>query len=267
MWKTNLKVLAVALAVIGFYTMIAHVIPQLESEVPEALDLGANVSTEALVAAGERVYQGAGGCTACHGLGTRAPNLLTDHGGEGAIGARCGDREGGKDCKAYLWESLTEPGAFVVAGFENIMPDMRRQLPEEQIWAVIAYLQAQGGDVTVTAADIATNADAGGPASGPSAPRGSSAAGSTTTDPRRLLSENACLGCHAIDGAGPPIGPSFDGIGARISAERIRRAILDPNADTAQGYAQFAGTMPTTFGDQLSAAQLEALVTFLAGRR
>jgi mono/diheme cytochrome c family protein len=259
MWKTNLKVLAVALAVIGFYTLIAHAIPQLESEVPEALDLGANLTPEALVAAGERVYNGAGGCTACHGLGTRAPNLITDHAGQGSIGARCGSREPGKDCKAYLWESLTEPGKFTVPGFANIMPDMRRQLPEDQLWAVLAYLQSQGGEVTVTAEDVGF---AGSAASAAAAP-----ARSATTDPRQLLTENACLGCHAIDGQGPPIGPSFDGIGRRITAERIRRAILDPNADTAQGFAQFAGTMPQTFGQQLSAAQLESLVTFLAGRR
>jgi hypothetical protein len=40
-----------------------------------------------------------------------------------------------------------------------------------------------------------------------------------------------------------------------------------PNADTAQGYAQFAGMMPQTFGSQLSAAQLEAMVQFLAARK
>ena len=260
MWKVNLKVLMLTLAIVGFYTMIAHSIPQLESEVPEDLDLGGEVTPEALVAAGERVFNGAGGCVACHGLGARAPNLLTDHAGEGAIGARCGAREVGKECKTYLWEALTTPGAYVVAGFDNIMPDMRRSLPEDQVWAVIAYLQAQGGEVTVTAADLPAAPSAAAPAAtGP--PR------STTTDPRRLLAENGCLGCHAIDGAGPPIGPSFDGMGARLSAERIRSGILDPNADTAAGFAQFAGVMPATFGDQLSAAQLEAVVRFLAGRR
>jgi hypothetical protein len=40
-----------------------------------------------------------------------------------------------------------------------------------------------------------------------------------------------------------------------------------PNADTARGYEKFASTMPTTFGTMLSAAQLEAIVQFLAGRR
>ena len=154
MWATNLKVVAVALVVIGFYTTVAHIIPQLESEVPEAVDLSGGVTPEALVAAGERLFNGAGGCTACHGLGTRAPNLLTDHAGEGTIGVRCATREPGKDCKAYLYESLTEPAAYVVKGFDVLMPDMRRLFSSEQIWALVAFLESQGGQVTVTAEDI-----------------------------------------------------------------------------------------------------------------
>ncbi len=257
---TNLKVGAVALVVIGFYTMVAHVIPQLESEVPEALDLGANVTPEALIEAGQRLYNGAGGCTACHGLGTRAPNLLTDHAGQGTIGARCATRGPGEDCKAYLHRSMIEPGAYVVDGFDNIMPDMRRQLTETQIWSLVAYLQSLGGEVTVTGADLPQDGGDGGAA--PAAP-----ARSATMDPRQLLQENACLGCHQLDGQGPPIGPPFDGMGARASADRIRRGILDPGAEVAEGYEQFAGTMPPNFGQQLSAAQLEAIVQFLAGRR
>lgn len=263
MWVTNLKVGAVAVAVILFYTMVAHIIPQLESEVPEQLTLGADVTVDELVAAGERLYNGAGGCTACHGLGTRAPNLLTDHAGEGVIGARCAGREPGKDCKTYLYESMVDPGAILVSGFGNIMPDMRRQLTEDQIWTVVAYLQSLGGEVTVTGADL--QGSGGGESAGmqtAAAPRRS-----TTTDPRQLLQENACLGCHQLDGQGPPIGPSFDGMGARISVDRIRRGIIDPNVEVADGFQQFAGMMPTTFGDQLSAAQLEAMVQFLAGRK
>ena len=264
MWITNLKVLAVAIATIGFYTMVAHIIPQLESDVPEALALTGDVTPEQLVEAGERVYDGAGGCTACHGLGTRAPNLLTDHAGEGPIGARCGARPGGLECKAYLYKAMTEPGDYIVPGFENIMPDMRRSIAEDQIWAVIAYLQSLGGEVTVTAADLPTQTE--GFAAG-TTPSGGAAGMSTTTDPRQLLTEKACINCHQLDGAGGPIGPPFDGMGARLSAERIRRGILRPNADTAQGYAQFAGTMPANFGEQLSAAQLESIVDFLRSQR
>lgn len=261
MWRTNLKVLAVGLAVILFYTAVAHIIPQLQSEVPETVALGPDVSTEELVAVGERIYNGAGGCTACHGLGTRAPNLLTDHAGQGAIGARCGARRPGKDCKAYLYESLTDPGAYLVSGFANIMPDLRRQLPEDQIWPVVAFLQSLDGEVTVMGEDLVAAGGAGG-AAAPAAP-----APGATMDPRRLLTEHGCLGCHTLDGAGPPIGPSFDGMGARISTDRIRRGILDPNAEIARGFEQFAGVMPATFGQQLSAAQLEAVVQFLASRK
>jgi mono/diheme cytochrome c family protein len=274
MWRTNLKVLLVALLVVGFYTMVAHIIPQLESEVPEELSFTADVTPEALVAAGERVYNGAGGCTACHGLGTRAPNVTTDHAGQGQIGSRCGSRRPGLDCKSYLYESMTNPGAFLVPGFENIMPDVRRQLADDQICAVVAYLQSLGGEVTVTASDVGKSTEGAegssrrDPGASPTgAAGGGSAALTATAEPLALLKEKGCIGCHAIGGAGPPIGPSFDGMGGRLSAERIRRGILLPNADTAKGYEKFAGVMPATFGQQLSAAQLEAVVQFLVARK
>jgi mono/diheme cytochrome c family protein len=260
MWKTNLKVLLVALTVIGFYAGVANIIPQLESEVPTALDLSSGVTPEALVAAGEKVFNGAGGCTTCHGLGTRAPNLLTDYAGQGPIGMRCGSRKPGMDCKSYLYESMTNPAAFVVPGFEPIMPDMRRQLSQEQIWAVIAYLESQGGEVTVTAADLPKAAA---PGSGTSPGLSVTA----TADPKALITEKGCIGCHILEGKGAKIGPPFDGIGRRRTAEYIRRSILFPNADIAKGYEKYAGMMPQTFGQQLSAAQLELLVQFLASRK
>ena len=274
MWKTNLRVLAVTLLVIGFYTSVAHVIPQLQSEVPEALDASAMATPEALVAAGERVYNGAGGCAACHGLGTRAPNLLSDHAGQGAIGARCGSRPGGASCKQYLHESMIEPAKYIVPGFEAIMPDMRRSLSADQIWAVVAFLESQGGEVTVTGEDImaaaeAPGSQATGPAVGTPALGASPPGGGThtaTLDPRALLREKGCIGCHQFEGQGAPIGPPIERMRG-LTSDYVRRAILVPNADTAKGFEQFAGTMPPTFGQQLSAAQLEALVQFLESRR
>lgn len=261
MWRTNLSVAFVGLMVIGFYTSIAHIIPQLRSEVPAELDLSAGVTADALVNAGQQLFEGAGGCTACHGLGTRAPNLLTDHGGEGPIGNRCGRRAADLDCKAYLYQSLIEPGAVVVAPFSPIMPDARRQLSVDQIWALVAFLQSQGGEVTVTADDIPARTDAGDPA--PAAP--AATVFSDVSDPRQLLGDNACLGCHVLDGTGGPVGPAFDGIGGRLDPAAIRKAILDPNADVSAGFEQVAGMMPTTFGSQLSGQQVEIIVTFLAG--
>lgn len=261
MWATNLKILAVTLGTILFYTLVANVIPQIESEVPEELSFTGEVSAAELVAAGADLYEGAGGCTACHGLGERAPNLLTGEGDLGPIGARCGARVQGEDCKAYLHRSMVEPNAYVVEGFQPIMPDMTRTLSANQIWALVAYLQSQGGEVDVTAADLeAEAADEEG-----AAPATTAATG--TTDPQALIDELQCLVCHQLGGQGQAVGPPFDGIGSRRDAAYLRRSILDPSADVAAGYEQFAGIMPTNFGERLSAAQLEAIVDFLSGQR
>lgn len=264
MWRTNLRIIAVVLGTLGFYTLIANKIPQVQSEVPKALTLGADVTPEQLVAAGEQVYTGIGGCTTCHGLGTRAPNLLTDEKGTGPIGIRCGRRETGKSCKQYLYESLDNPGAFVVTGYEAIMPVMTRQLPANQIWALIAFLESQGGTVDVTASDIPASQPTPGASPG-SAGGGSFAAGST--DPQALINAAGCLGCHKLNGAGGAIGPDLSRLGARRGAQAIRQKILDPAASVTKGFEQFAGVMPKNFGTMMNAAQLEALVQYLAARK
>lgn len=260
---TNLRVLGVVVATVLFYALLANTIPQVQSDVPEELTLGAEATSDQLVSAGEELFAGAGGCTACHGLGTRAPNLLTDEAGAGTIGARCANRVPGEDCETYLWKSLTEPNSHVVEGYDPIMTDMRRTLSEGQIWTLVAYLQSLGGEVTVTGAQVAEAQSADGAAAGSGAGGGALAGGST--DPQELIAAGACNACHVLNGQGGPIGPPFDGMGSRIDEARIRRGILEPNADTAQGFAALAGTMPATFGEQFNAAQLESLVRFLAG--
>ena len=262
MWATNLKILGVVLGTIAVYTLLANAIPQVESEVPEELSFTGEVSAEQLVEAGQELYEGAGGCTACHGLGTRAPNLLTGEGTLGPIGARCGERVGGEDCKAYLHHSLVDPNAHVVEGYQPIMPDMSRTLSEAQIWSLVAFLESQGGEVTVTAADIQVAAPTGESAA-PAAAGGPSA----TMEPTALIAELQCIACHRLGAEGQDVGPAFDTIGARLSADEIRAAILDPGASVSPGYEQFAGVMPTNFGSRLSAAQLETLVTFLSAHR
>lgn len=264
MWQTNLKVLAVVLGTLAVFTIVSSSIPQLQSVVPEDLSFSGDVTAEELVAAGQTLFAGAGGCADCHGSGTRAPNLLTDEAGTGQIGVRCSSRVASQDCKAYLYASLVDPNAFEVEGYIPIMADMSRTLSSEQLWALVAFLQSQGGEVTVTGADI--ESDGGGESAGAAQP---AAAGptSTSSDPVEIMTANACLGCHIMDGAGAPIGPSFDGIGGRVSADYIRESILDPRAGASEGFEAFIQLMPATFGEQLSAAQLEAIVRFLADRR
>ena len=268
MWGTNLRIVLVVLGTLALYTLIANKIPQVQSEVPQTLALGPNVTADQLVAAGEKVYNGAGGCTACHGLGTRAPNLLTDEKGQGAIGARCGRREAGKTCKQYLFESLDNPTAYVVTGYQPIMPVMTRQLPPEQIWAVIAFLESQGGTVDVSGPDIpatsptSTTSPGGGGGGG-----GSGGVAGGSTDPMTIFRAAGCVGCHKVGTEGGNVGPDLSHVGGRRSAESIRTKILDPASSTAKGFERFAGIMPKNFGTMLTAGQFEALVRFLAAHK
>jgi mono/diheme cytochrome c family protein len=267
MWAINLRIIGVVLGTLALYTLIANKIPQVQSEVPHALTLGANVTPEQLTNAGDQLYHGAGGCTACHGLGTRAPNLLTDEKGAGPIGARCGKREAGKDCKAYIYESLTNPRAFVVTGYEPIMPEMGRILSQQQIWALVAFLESNGGTVDVTASDIpAASAASGAGAAAPGAAGAPGIAGGST-DPMTMIRGAGCTACHKISGEGGAIGPDLTHVGSRLSANLIRESILLPDAKTAKGFEKFKGVMPKTFGHQFTAEQLEALVQFLAAHK
>ena len=266
MWATNLKVVGIVLGTLALYTLIANKIPQVQSEVPQTLTLGANVTPEQLVAAGEKVFNGIGGCTTCHGLGTRAPNLLTDEKGTGPIGARCGKREAGKSCKQYLYESLDNPTAYVVAGYQPIMPVMTRQLSPEQVWSVLAFLESQGGTVDVTGDDIARSKPAQlTPGASPGNTGGAFAGGST--DPKAIIQAAGCLACHKLDGQGQVIAPDLTHVGSRRDAESIRKKILDPASSVAKGYEKLAGIMPKTFGTMMNATQLEALVQYLAAHK
>jgi mono/diheme cytochrome c family protein len=275
--SVNLKIGLLVVVTLGVYTLVANMIPQVQSEVPQELSFEGNVTPEQLVAAGEQLFQGSGGCTACHGLGTRAPNLLTDEAGTGTIGARCANRVQGEDCKTYLHTSLIEPAKFVVPGYQPIMPDMRRTLSPAQIWALVAYLESLGGEVTVTASDIGTGTGTGtgtgqstGPGPGPGTAQGSGtgqglAGGSN--DPHELINAAGCLACHKLGSEGQTIAPSFDHIGVRRNDASIRRKILNPKSDTTKGYETLAGVMPANFGQQLNGAQLESLVEFLARQK
>jgi mono/diheme cytochrome c family protein len=266
MWAINLKVVGVVLGTLFLYTLICNEIPQMQSEVPQKLSLGANATPEQLAAAGEKVFNGIGGCTACHGLGTRAPNLLTDEKGTGQIGVRCSKRESGKTCKQYLFESLDQPTAFIAPGYQPIMPVMTKLLPPEQIWALVAFLELQGGTVDVSASDIQAAAPAAGAAAAAGGPAGGAFAGGST-DPKAIIKEAECLNCHKLDGEGGPIAPDLSHVGARRDAGSIRKKILDPASSVAKGFETMAGVMPKDFGTRMNAAQLEALVSFLAGRK
>lgn len=75
-----------------------------------------------------------------------------------------------------------------------------------------------------------------------------------------LATTNGCIGCHSVNGL-DGTGPTWTGLAARVDDEYLRRAILQPNADIAEGYTE--GVMPVTYVDTLSAEDVDALVAYI----
>jgi cytochrome c oxidase subunit 2 len=84
------------------------------------------------------------------------------------------------------------------------------------------------------------------------------------TPGEQIFTSAGCAGCHALAAAGSDadVGPDLGQLSqADASEEFIRRSIVDPDADVAQGFS--ADVMPENFGEQLSDEELDALVKYL----
>jgi mono/diheme cytochrome c family protein len=268
-----LTVVGFTLLTIGFFAGYSNFgIPQIEPAPPpmeEKLDLG-SMTMDQFVALGEKIFNGKGTCTLCHNSLGRAPMLdtigdvapirLEDPRYEGEAG----------DIEAYLTESLVDPSAFVVAGFgkkgttdtESPMPNVSGGgigLSEAEVAAVVAYLQDSGGtEVTVEIpTGIGEEEEEDSEEAEESEPR------DAISDPKALMAQFACDACHMVNGEGGDLGPNLSKIGASRDRAYLRRAILVPNADIAEGFE--ADMMPEDLGEQIYVSELELLLDFLAG--
>jgi cytochrome c oxidase subunit 2 len=86
-----------------------------------------------------------------------------------------------------------------------------------------------------------------------------------------VFAANGCGSCHTFKPAGSngQIGPDLDNLAADAQkagqplAAYTKQSIVDPNAYIVPGYQK--GVMPTTFGQSLSAQQIDSLVKYLTG--
>ncbi|MBU81947.1 MAG: hypothetical protein CL724_10800 [Chloroflexi bacterium] len=85
---------------------------------------------------GERLFKNES-CSACHSTGT---TRVTGPGLAG-IGVTAGARVQELTTDDYLEQSIRDPGAYVVSGFSNIMPNTYRRLPQDDVDDLIAYLR------------------------------------------------------------------------------------------------------------------------------
>jgi cytochrome c oxidase subunit 2 len=82
-------------------------------------------------------------------------------------------------------------------------------------------------------------------------------------DGKTVFNESGCGGCHELSDAGTTggTGPNLDEGLADKDAAFIKQSIVDPDAEITQGFP--AGLMPKAYGDQLTPAELDALVKYL----
>ena len=124
--------------------MLAHVIVHPPGEFETWLEKASNfLETMSPVDAGRKLFQ-VRGCTQCHSMDGSAktgPTLLGVFGREEqmANGTSLTVDEN------YIRESILEPNARVVAGFEPVMPTYQGRLKDEEIMAIIEYLKAPTG--------------------------------------------------------------------------------------------------------------------------
>ena len=275
---TALKIAIFTILVAAFYSYVGQMVPQKETYPPAETEMGASMTTAELVAAGEEIAGGKGTCLGCHTMSGESGGRFPDLAG---IGAVAGSRRDGMSDVEYLAESLYDPNAYIVEGFLPGMPEIDEppiDLSDQEILAVIAYLQSLGGTPTVTLDtelewQTAENSGAGGAAgsaaaAAPAAQQGEAMAGADMSG-EEIFQTYLCGTCHSITDDAAMIGPSLANVGSRLSKAQIYEAVMDPDATIAEGYV--AGVMPaqlnaTGFYGKISSQQLKTLVEFLASK-
>jgi len=145
-----LRIAALVVGTTALYTYIGQLVPQKQVLPPQVIDLPDDLTTQDMIPIGQQIFQGKGLCSTCHTIGKSGALRFPDLQG---IGSRAATRIDGLSDVEYLGLSLYEPDAFVVPGFNPGMPTMNKppiDLTDQEILAVIAYLQSLGGTPSVT---------------------------------------------------------------------------------------------------------------------
>ena len=142
---------ALVLATTGFYAYVGSMVPQNEVQPPPTSSvIPADLTTDQMVTVGREVMDTKGLCFTCHTIGRSGALRFPDLAG---VDERAKTRVPGLSDVDYFVQSLYEPEAFIVPGFNPGMPVINRPpigLTDQEILCVIAYLQSLGGTPTVT---------------------------------------------------------------------------------------------------------------------
>ena len=90
----------------------------------------------ALIQQGKLVFQA--NCSACH---STSPGVTIVGPSLAGIATRAGEMVSGLDARAYIEQSILDPGATLTEGFKNLMPDTYgNSISDENLDALIAYI-------------------------------------------------------------------------------------------------------------------------------
>jgi hypothetical protein len=144
------RIAVLVLASTAFYGYVGQMVPQSEVQPPEEIAIRADLTTPEMVEVGREIAEGKGLCRTCHTIGQSGALRFPDLAG---VAGRAAERVPGLAALDYLAQSLYEPDAFVVPGFNPGMPTINRPpigLTDQEILCVLAYLESLGGTPTVT---------------------------------------------------------------------------------------------------------------------
>ncbi len=245
------------LAITLFYNYVGHMVPQKEEYPPKDAAIKSEMSSSEMVEAGKVLFDGKGTCKNCHNGSARFPNLEAD-----GIGLAAKTRREGMSDVEYLAESLYEPDAYVVPPFTKGM--VLPPLTDQEILAIIAYLQSMGGTPSVTMqTKLKWQGKSAAAAPAPAASAGPAAAMTV----EQITTTFGCTACHSFKDATRLVGPSLFDIGKRMSNAEIYEALLDPDKTIAAGFppAMMGATLTGNgFYDKVGSKDLKKLVDYLA---
>ncbi len=236
----TVQMLLIAVGLTGFYMMLGQSVPQKEVHPPEVIELADDLSTAEMVDIGKEIFDGKGICVTCHNGSARFPDLV-------GIATVASSRIPGYTALDYLAESLYEPDIFLVEGFNKGMPAINKPpigLTDDEILAVIAYLQTLGGEATVTMETL-TAYNGGTLGGGDAPPAGEEAVTAEASVADSPLATFGCASCHDGSQASP-----LDGVGDRMDRSQLLLAI--------------AGHAPGGNAENVTVAQVQTLADFLS---
>lgn len=254
-----LNVVIFTLVFVGGVVWLCGLISRISGEL-DGIATIAGISPEA----GESIFWGKGKCHTCHQIGTRGsavrcPDL--ENVAERAIERAAERAEQGKPgmtATDYLVESVSFPNNYVVDGFKGEMPFVYEppiSLNQEELTAVITYLQTQGGEVDQSAikipVEVVKKISAG--------KKGAVVAWAPYMEGDPEVGETlffdtesnaGCAKCHTVKEKGAKIGPELTTVAGTRTVQFLVESILKPSAVIASGFEPYL--IITTDGEYIT---------------